>query len=854
MTVDKSCIWSFRALPDGSAELSGYEGREEIIVVPSEAAGMRVSSIGPGVFSRHAELMQVYIGDGIQEIGPSAFYWCENIEKLRLPEGLRKIGREAFAGCESIGLIELPETLEEINGKAFFQCRSLTINSFPEPLFRIGQRAFDGCASLESVSLPPNVDEMGDYAFARCIGLKEVSLNNARIIGRGCFAACIRLSDINTGERLEKIGPQCFSACTSLRCVKLPQHISEIGGGVFLESRNIKEISFHAGVKKIGASAFCTDYRDKGRLSSIIIHMEDGAARLIIPAPDEDGLRLRYMRSLESFGVSGLGAYDGLFRHMHHGPEKISIALSRLKYPAGLSPSARSEYEEYISGRAALESLIARGLDAELLFAAENGYIPNLLTDSLISLSIKAKRPEITAVLFGLSGMAGGCREISGSTGIVTLARRRLASKADGGLRNAILRLKPAEASSVGSTATDGYIFYYNENYIKKIFAHGGLTAVMHEYLHSVIHCVMLLPFRRRAGNPQVYDAAADVCTELIIRGLGLAGRQTPLSVAASSAAREAGGGSIPILSRYIRENPEKAAPLCSVFHNDDHSMWKEPIKAIPRAKFRTEGIGGLSKASALAESGWKSLSLELLPDMQNLFSADEAAEGGGLIQAVTAIRRDRINYSRFLRGFAEIGESMELNHDENDMILYTYGLSLYKNLPLVEPLETREVRRIRELIIAIDTSGSVSGSLVQAFLEKTYSILNQDGSFFSRMRLRIIQCDSMIQDEAEINSAKDFSAYLRTMTIHGLGGTDFRPVFERAQELMEEGRFIRLSGIIYFSDGMGAFPEAEPKFKTAFISIGDGEPPSLPSWVDSLRITERGIERINSGLKEITP
>lgn len=37
-----------------------------------------------------------------------------------------------------------------------------------------------------------------------------------------------------------------------------------------------------------------------------------------------------------------------------------------------------------------------------------------------------------------------------------------------------------------------------------------------------------------------------------------------------------------------------------------------------------------------------------------------------------------------------------------------------YGNLPLIEPLEYKEVNRLEELVIAIDTSGSCSRELVQ--------------------------------------------------------------------------------------------------------------------------------------------
>ena len=51
----------------------------------------------------------------------------------------------------------------------------------------------------------------------------------------------------------------------------------------------------------------------------------------------------------------------------------------------------------------------------------------------------------------------------------------------------------------------------------------------------------------------------------------------------------------------------------------------------------------------------------------------------------------------------------VKLDPDEFDLNFYTYGLSVYGNLPLIEPLETRESKKIEELALVIDTSYSTS-------------------------------------------------------------------------------------------------------------------------------------------------
>ena len=63
-------------------------------------------------------------------------------------------------------------------------------------------------------------------------------------------------------------------------------------------------------------------------------------------------------------------------------------------------------------------------------------------------------------------------------------------------------------------------------------------------------------------------------------------------------------------------------------------------------------------------------------------------------------------------------------------------------------------------------------------------------------------------------------------------GGTDFRPVFSHVEKLMEQGEFTNLTGLIYFTDGMGTFPEKMPPYPTAFVYVDEGfNDFSVPPW-----------------------
>ena len=101
------------------------------------------------------------------------------------------------------------------------------------------------------------------------------------------------------------------------------------------------------------------------------------------------------------------------------------------------------------------------------------------------------------------------------------------------------------------------------------------------------------------------------------------------------------------------------------------------------------------------------------------------------MMQNLLSVNREKYDYTAFLKKFAVLGEAMKVNEEEFDYIYYTYGLEHYDNMPFIEPLEYKEIKRIKEFVIAIDTSGSVMGEEVQMFLQKTYNILMQENSYF---------------------------------------------------------------------------------------------------------------------------
>ena len=222
-------------------------------------------------------------------------------------------------------------------------------------------------------------------------------------------------------------------------------------------------------------------------------------------------------------------------------------------------------------------------------------------------------------------------------------------------------------------------------------------------------------------------------------------------------------------------------------------------------------------------------------------------AEAGELLQYLKVENRERYDYRQFLQKFVTLKEDMRVDDDAFDFIFYTYGLQMYGNLPLIEALEYKEVKKVEELVIAIDTSESCEGETVKRFLEETYAILSSSESFFHKMNVHIIQCDAAVQMDKRITSKEELAQFMEDFELRGSGGTDFRPVFQYVDKLIAERAFQNLKGLIYFTDGYGTFPKRRPPYDAAFVFYHeDYTDVGVPPWAMKLIL---GKEDLSLGL-----
>ena len=243
----------------------------------------------------------------------------------------------------------------------------------------------------------------------------------------------------------------------------------------------------------------------------------------------------------------------------------------------------------------------------------------------------------------------------------------------------------------------------------------------------------------------------------------------------------------------------------------------------------------------------WKQLARQAKADLET-FSRRHGKRAGALMDGLAPITFEECDYTEFLRRFGAQNEVMQLSDEAFDLIYYTYGLKTYGNIPLIEPLEYRDDKRIREFVIAIDTSGSVQGEIVQSFLQRTCDVLRQSGSFTTQVVIYLIQCDAEVQSVERLTSLDQLDELIPRLKLRGFGGTDFRPVFDYVDKLVEQRTLTELNGLLYFTDGVGTYPEKAPAYKTAFVfNRDDFISPNVPSWAIRAVLTTDNIRLLHT-------
>lgn len=397
--------------------------------------------------------------------------------------------------------------------------------------------------------------------------------------------------------------------------------------------------------------------------------------------------------------------------------------------------------------------------------------------------------------------------------------------------------------TNITGMGTDGFGIYFYPDALIYLYKKDRIY-INRAYLHIVFHCLFGHLTIPKTVDTALWDLAADIAVESIIDGLSVRAVRryvSPYRKKVYQSLREkmkvlTVAGIYQVLEEKEAGREEDTwigeadfEKLRGEFFVDDHQLWNQEI---PPQKMMER------------QKEWKEENEKLQTKMET-FAKEASEDAEALAEQVRVENRTRYDYKKFLRKFSVLKEEIQVDPDTFDYIFYHYGMEMFGNVPLIEPQETKEVHKVEDFVIAVDTSMSCKEELIRKFLEQTYSVLSESESFFRKICVHIIQCDDIVQSDVVIHNQEEMERYMEQFEIHGFGGTDFRPVFGYVNELIAKKAFRRLRGLIYFTDGYGTFPAKKPLYETAFVFLKeDYSDVDVPAWAMKLILEPEQLRR----------
>ncbi|WP_295585488.1 VWA-like domain-containing protein [uncultured Lamprocystis sp.] len=382
-----------------------------------------------------------------------------------------------------------------------------------------------------------------------------------------------------------------------------------------------------------------------------------------------------------------------------------------------------------------------------------------------------------------------------------------------------VLRL-PMHAAATDwckTTATDARAFYYNPDYI------AALTLDQTQFIlaHEALHCALSHFARRRHRLRHRWDLACDYAVNPLLIADGL----TPPPGAL-------------VMPMYKGMTAEEIYPLIGEQDQsetlDTHAYDQDDQN--PRGRGQQSGL----TEKDLDQRPPQQQPAAGEPDQGGARNAQPAPGGGaGAPQPLTPDEQDTlaVQWQQRLAGAAQqamqagkLGGELArmIDHLLQPQLPWRMLLARYLSATARDDFSyARPSRRegdfilpsLRsqqlDLIIAIDTSGSIKDQELEEFINEIDALKGQ-----VRARVTLLPCDAALCAGAPFRY-EPWEQVVRPTAIQGGGGTSFVPVF----------RWVATAGIqpdllVYFTDAEGEFPKQEPPYPVIWLVKGQSKVP----------------------------
>lgn len=250
----------------------------------------------------------------------------------------------------------------------------------------------------------------------------------------------------------------------------------------------------------------------------------------------------------------------------------------------------------------------------------------------------------------------------------------------------ALSSLVPKADDSLHTFATDGSYLHYCSGQLLRVFKNNP-KFLTRAYLHSILHCIFSHLWLIGSRDRTLWNLACDITVEFTIDHMGKASTNRILTWLRSQIYKKL-ENEFPCISasaiyRLLTQLDEPTRiSLQTEFYTDDHRYWPSKNAQAP--------------IHQNIQKQWEKIARQT--QMQQELHGCSPKDSNQLFSTTIKAERSRRSYCDFLRKFSTLREELRADPDEFDLNFYTYGLQLYGNMPLIESLETREVKKFRNL------------------------------------------------------------------------------------------------------------------------------------------------------------
>jgi predicted metal-dependent peptidase len=367
-----------------------------------------------------------------------------------------------------------------------------------------------------------------------------------------------------------------------------------------------------------------------------------------------------------------------------------------------------------------------------------------------------------------------------------------------------VLRLPLVEADPgwCPTTATDARSIFYNPDYIRSL----SFEQTKFVLAHEALHCALSHFSRREHRHKHRWDLACDFAVNPLLTA-------DDLTPAPGALFREAYRDmSAEEIYPYIQENDLGRTLDRHIFDLDGQLSSTRSRGGKGDA---ATGDSGDRDASGESQGGASPPAPLSAPERDRLdrqwkqrlaAAAHHARKMGKLSRSIARmvdlLLQPQLPWRQLLAQYMT-----QTRHDD-----YSFAHpSRREGTAILPGLHSRNV----ELVVALDTSGSITDEEMREFLSEINAIKGQVGA-----RITLHACDERLAEDGpwvfepwdEVGLPKKFQ---------GGGGTKFTPVFEWADEQDRPPNLL-----LYFTDAKGDFPEFEPSYPVLWLVKGKEQVP----------------------------